>query len=62
MMATEVATPATAELTDLGKCLTKHEVGGGAGEFLVAQPGNPLPLSSLLMPSGAFGLIILYRN
>ncbi|XP_005666094.2 exportin-5 [Sus scrofa] len=25
MMATEVATPATAELTDLGKCLTKHE-------------------------------------
>lgn len=29
MMATEVAPSAMAELTDLGKCLMKHEVGGG---------------------------------
>lgn len=29
MMATEVTPSAMAELTDLGKCLMKHEVGGG---------------------------------
>lgn len=28
MMATEVTPSAMAELTDLGKCLMKHEVGG----------------------------------
>lgn len=47
MMATEVTPSAMAELTDLGKCLMKHEVGGGAGEiFFLAQPGSSLPLFS----------------
>lgn len=34
MMATEVAPSSVAELTDLGKCLMKHEVGRGDREYL----------------------------
>lgn len=34
MMSSEVTPSATAELTDLGKCLMKHEVSGEGGDVL----------------------------
>lgn len=44
-----------AELTDLGKCLMKHEVGGGAGEiFSLPSQGARFHFSHFLMPSGGF--------
>lgn len=52
-MATEVVTPsAVAELTDLGKCLMKHEVGGAAGEVLLL---SQLLLLLLWDAIGSFG-------
>jgi hypothetical protein len=49
MMATEVTPSAMAELTDLGKCLMKHEVSKRRQmtPFLLAQLGNQCPLFSL---------------
>lgn len=47
MMATEVAPSTMTELTDLGKCLMKHEVGGGdRGGFSAFQVWRQLPLFS----------------
>lgn len=43
MMATEVTPSAMEELTDLGKCLMKHEVGGGQGDvFSFSSCGEPV--------------------
>lgn len=57
MMATEVAPSTMTELTDLGKCLMKHEVGGGAGEgFLLSRYGASFHFSQPMMPSkNSFG-------
>lgn len=41
MMATEVTPSAMAELTDLGKCLMKHEVGGGQGDVSPSPAVEP---------------------
>lgn len=47
MMATEVAPSAMAELTDLGKCLMKHEVCGGDRCFSPFLVWHQFPLFSI---------------
>lgn len=61
-MATEVAPSAMAELTDLGKCLMKHEVGEGAGEVLSLPCwGARIHFTHFLVPPGGyFGNISSY--
>lgn len=54
-MATEVAPSAMAELTDLGKCLMKHEVGGGAVEVLSLPCwGACIHFTHFLVPPGGY--------
>ena len=54
-MATEVAPSAMAELTDLGKCLMKHEVGGGAVEVLsLSCWGARIHSTHFLVPPGGY--------